>query len=493
VALLEPIPLTKRAKPPVIQNRTQPAGRDALVYIEDIYLGPGLRGVPRGAVKALRLFTYQFGYQKLAGIDHRVGADGPWEAKRVLGTVPVEADGSALFTVPAKTPLSLQPLDDQGKAVALMRSWMTAMPGESLACVGCHERQSTAPPGINRRLALARAPSRIQPQFGPARGFSFVHDVQPVLDKFCVGCHDGEQRSGGVPLVDLRRDQGAYVVYRNGELDGQLIRGVPKEDLLGKYAAVFEPGYVELRKYVRVGGLESDLHLLNPKEFHADTSELIQMLRKGHHGVKLDQDAWDRLVTWIDLNAPCHGRWSDVTKIPSNQCERRLQLRKLHAGLVENWEAMPEVDTDYELPEPIVPPQRVDKCATIRAPDWPLNSEQAGQAQKTAGETSRFLELGDGVKIEFARIPAGTFVMGDGNGTDDEQPESVVTIKTPFWMAKTEVSNEQYRKFDPSHDSRFEHRTSWIFSEEYLGWRLDRPAQPVVRVSWEQALAFANG
>jgi hypothetical protein len=84
--------------------------------------------VPRGTVKKLRLFTYHFGYQQLAGIDHRVGADGPWETKRVLGTVPVEADGSALFRVPAKTPISVQPLDADGSALALMRSWMTAMP-----------------------------------------------------------------------------------------------------------------------------------------------------------------------------------------------------------------------------------------------------------------------------------------------------------------------------------------------------------------------------
>jgi hypothetical protein len=63
--------------------------------MEDSYRGPGLKDVPRGTVKRLRLFSYHFGYQRLAGIDHRVGADGPWEAKRVLGTVPVEASRRA--------------------------------------------------------------------------------------------------------------------------------------------------------------------------------------------------------------------------------------------------------------------------------------------------------------------------------------------------------------------------------------------------------------
>ena len=88
------------------------------------------------------------------------------------------------------------------------------------------------------------------------------------------------------------------------------------------------------------------------------------------------------------------------------------------------------------------------------------------------------------------RIPAGEFVMGDPAGERDERPCTRVATAEPFWMGRCEVTNRQYACFDPSHDSRFEHRTSWIFSEEYLGWRLDRPDQPVVRVSWEEAAAF---
>jgi len=135
-ALLEPIPLRKTPKPPVIPDRVDLSRSDGLVYISDIYAGPGLKGIPRGAVKSLRLFTYHFGYDKLAGINHRVGADGPWEPKQVLGTVPVEPDGSAFFRVPARTPISLQPLDESGRALQLMRSWMTAMQGEFVSCNG---------------------------------------------------------------------------------------------------------------------------------------------------------------------------------------------------------------------------------------------------------------------------------------------------------------------------------------------------------------------
>ncbi len=495
VALLEPVPLAKRPKPPVIVDRVQTNNPNALVYIEDIYSGPGLQGVPRGTVKELRLFTYYFGYQRLAGIDHRVGADGPWEAKRVLGTVPVESDGSALFHVPAKTPISFQPLDAEGKAVALMRSWMSAQPGENVSCVGCHDRQSGAPPGTNQRLALARPVREITRWRGPLRGFSFVREVQPVLDKYCVGCHhSGASERGGQKTAqpDLRRDQGGFVVYRGGQLYGQFLRR-EQQDLLGKYGAVFDPSYVALRQFVRVGGLESDLHLLPPREFAADTSELIQMLAKGHYNVKLNAEAWDRLVTWIDLNAPCHGTWAETTKIPGNQDQRRQQLRKLYDGVVENCEEVPASQTNYRLPKPVMPePEPPLNTAALRIEDWPFDARKAKSLQAAAGEARRTVDLGGGVTIELVRIPAGSFIMGDTNGAPDERNLSAQRIDKPFWMAKCEVSNEQFGKFDPSHDSRFEHRTSWQFDEEYTGWPLNRPRQPVVRVSWEEAMAFCR-
>ena len=492
-ALLQPIPLARRPRPPILEEKALPEGQEALVYLEDVYQGPGLAGVPRGTVKSLRVFTYHFGYQKLAGIDHRVGADGPWEVKRVLGAAPVETDGSAFFRVPARTPVSFQPLDAEGKAVALMRSWMTAMPGESVSCTGCHDRQSAASPASGQRLALLRPPSSLRAPGGPVRGFSFRRDVQPVLDRHCVSCHNAQARPDGLKLPDLRRDPGGYMVYGAGQPDGQFIRGASRQELLGKYSAVFDPAYVVLRRFVRVGGLESDLHLLPPMEFHADTSELVQMLRRGHHGVTLDREAWERLITWIDLNAPCHGTWREVTKVPGNQRQRRLDLRVLYGGVMEDCEDIPEHDSDYETGEPVPPaPSPAVTAPAPQLPDWPLTTELARRRQAAGGAVTRTVDLGGGVTMEFVRIPAGRFIMGSQDGVPDEQPAAVAEIPQAFWMAKEEVSNEQYARFDPAHDSRFEHRTSWIFSEEYLGWPLNRPRQPVVRVSWDEARSFCQ-
>ena len=178
-AMLEPIPLRETPRPPCVPDKVDPDRKDADVIIADIYRGEGLRGVPRGAIKSLRVVSYHFAYQGMGAEPYSVGMDGPWDPKRVLGTVPVLDDGSAGFRVPAYTPIALQPLDAEGKAVQLMRSWFTAMPGEVVACVGCHEKQNTAPP-VRRPLAAGRPPAEITPWHGPARGFSFRREVQPV-------------------------------------------------------------------------------------------------------------------------------------------------------------------------------------------------------------------------------------------------------------------------------------------------------------------------
>ncbi|MFB0525352.1 MAG: hypothetical protein ACETVZ_07400, partial [Phycisphaerae bacterium] len=130
----EPIPVQKTPRPPVIPDRVDLKRDDAIVYLHDIYAGPGLVGVPRGTIKKMRIVAYHYGYPGMAGPD-KIGCGGPWEVMRIIGTVPVHEDGSAMFRIPANTPLCVQPLDKQSKAVQLMRSWFTAMPGEVLSCV----------------------------------------------------------------------------------------------------------------------------------------------------------------------------------------------------------------------------------------------------------------------------------------------------------------------------------------------------------------------
>lgn len=466
----EPVALRKRPVPPVIPSRVNEHDPEATMFISDLYSGPGLQGVPRGTVKRLRLFTYHFAYHGMGGQVNRVGMDGPWDIKRVLGTVPVEPDGSALFRVPANTPISMQPLDEQGRALARMRSWTTAMPGEYQSCGGCHERQNSVPVAPLSG-APRREPARITPWYGPVRGFSFNREVQPVLDRYCVGCHDGATGKPG-PDLTLRppvEDDVMEPTYRRGSL--------------------FPPAYQALRAYVRSGPAESDLHVLPPGEFHASTTELVQMLEQGHYGVMFDAEAWDRLATWIDLGTPAHGTWREIVGEPAvaSQRQRRLAMLAKYAGPLDDGEQiLPVANRRVENRVPDLPPKTVSEPPRIEG--WPFDREEAARRQREAGSTMRTFDLGGGVSLELVRIPPGESVLGDG----EEQPFRRVTVARPFWMGRFEVSNAQYAAFDPAHDSRLEHADFLHFSEEQRGYPLNQPGQPVCRVSWEQARAYCR-
>ena len=193
--IFEPIPLTPRKTPPVIADRIIP-GAESVIFCTDIYDGRGLEGIPRGTVKNLRIFSYHYGYINSGGHD-KCGLESGWDIKRILGTVPVEEDGSFSFKAPANTPISIQPLDKDGASLALMRSWMAAMPGETLSCNGCHENQNTAT--LNKRTqASRRAPNKIKPWFGPPRPFAYATEVQPTLNKYCLSCHNDTKKKANI-------------------------------------------------------------------------------------------------------------------------------------------------------------------------------------------------------------------------------------------------------------------------------------------------------
>ena len=299
-SLFEPMLLRSRPRPALIPSRVNYRKTDALVRLEDIYRGPGLQGVPRGTIKRLRIGEPIYRYWG-NGDQYSCSMDGTWDVKRIWGTVPVYPDGSALFRVPANTPLFVQPLDEHNMALQQMRSWFTAMPGEHLACVGCHEPRGDVPPTTQTEATKA-GPSDITPWYGPPRGFSFEAEAQPILTAKCVTCH-GEGKS-----LDLR----------------------------GKSAAPdrkYSLAYDALHPYVRRAGLESDIHMLPPMEFVAPTSKLVQLLQKGHEGVTLTGEEWDRLITWIDLNVPFAGDWNETPqKPPAEYVARREEMRQADAA-----------------------------------------------------------------------------------------------------------------------------------------------------------------
>ena len=125
----------------------------------------------------------------------------------------------------------------------------------------------------------------------------------------------------------------------------------------------------------------------------------------------------------------------------------------------------------------------------LKAPGFPMTAAEARRLQSSNSEGARrTVQLGEGIKMVFVWIPAGEFVMGSLDGAPDERPRQVVRVKQPFWMADTEVSNEQYALFDPDHDTRY---VDMHYMDHVVpGHIANHPDQPVARVSWSEAMRF---
>jgi formylglycine-generating enzyme required for sulfatase activity len=365
------------------------------------------------------------------------------------------------------------------------------MPGERVACVGCHEEANSTPLATARLPAGPPAP--IRPWRGPVRGFGWDREVQPVLDRYCVACHQGQSRPNGQVACDLRR---------------AAPRSMPESPF------PFPPSFYELRRHVRSPGLEGP-SVVPVADYHADTNPLVQMLRKGHHGVRLDDEAWDRLVTWLDLNTPAYGTWLEIPTVrhrqhylqnptaffssglrpsPVEEIEhfrrRRLELARRYGGVDEDPESVPSLPSVPAGPE--LTPSEAPAPAVAAPAGWPFAAAEAQRRQTAAGgPLRRTVELASGVSLDLVRIPAGEFVLGDPAGYPDERPRAVAKIDGPFWIGTCEVTNEQFRLFDPTHDSGSEPML-WLKWHPGHFAALNQPRQPVCRVSWQEAVAFCK-
>jgi hypothetical protein len=278
ISSASPLPIAPRGCPPVQSTLTERGGpQEGCVLMQDV--SRGLDSVPRGTVKELRLVAVPPKVQPNMNTPSLgVSAEDP--GKFVLGTVPVETDGSAYFRMPSGVPVFFQALDEHGVALQTMRTLTYVTPGQTLACIGCHEPRESAPPASLPALAAARVPSRITP--GPAGSWPLRFDqlVQPVLDRNCVECHRPGAKDALAAKFDLTPER-AY------------------DSLLGFADS-------DLKKQA----FERDRSV--PGEGTAARSKLWQLLTQadGHEGVRLDADSANRLVTWLDTYAQRSGHFS---------------------------------------------------------------------------------------------------------------------------------------------------------------------------------------
>ena len=466
---ISPIAVRKTVTPPAIPDRVKLDDKQATVFIQDIYEGEGLKGIPRGTVKSLRLHAYEYAYVQTQSDHNWHGIQSGWDIKRMLGTVPVEEDGSVIFKIPANTPVSIQPLDKDGVAVQWMRSWLTGQPGEIVSCVGCHEDQNQIV--IPKRvIASQKAPHALTPPEGGTRSFTFDLEVQPILDRACIACHNGEGKA-----FDLR----------GGKKDG---RG-------------YGTSYLNLHPYVHRQGGERDMVVLYPYEYHPNTSELVRLLKKGHYNVQLTDAEWRKIYNWIDYNAPDKGYFNaNVLKsFPYqgyDQIERRKQLTDKYAGGAGvDWKKeiadyAAQLKNKGEI-KPVMP-KKVSpvKEKVLKVKGWPFAPDRVKEMLADEKETVKVLEIAPGVQMTFVRIPAGEFVMGSYHGEPDTYPTTKVKIDKAFWMGELEVTNQQYNTIFPQHDSRYVDQ-QWK-DHVVPGYPANKPEQPVIRVSYNDAMEYCK-
>ncbi len=465
---ISPILAKKTATPPVIPDRVKLDQKEATFFIQDIYEGEGMRGIPRGTVKELRLHAYEYAYVSTTSDHNWHGIQSGWDIKRLLGTVPVEEDGSVIFKAPANTPISIQPLDKDGVAVQWMRSWVTGQPGEVVSCIGCHESQNQI--AIPKRvIASQMEPRKLTPPEGGVRSFTFDLEIQPILDRTCISCHNGEK------AFDLRGG---------------------KKDKKG-----YGTSYLNLHPFVHRQGGEGDMVVLHPYEYHPNTSELVRLLKRGHYNVELTDKEWRTLYNWIDYNAPDKGYFNAnvLDKLPYkgyDQIARRIELTdKYGNGAGVDWKKELEdyarhLESEGKAEPAALKPMKDIEAKELKVKGWPFDVKEAQDLQTSEGESTRTIELAPGVKMTFVRIPAGQFVMGSYNGPADTYPTNKVKIQKSFWMGELEVTNEQYNVFFPEHDSRYVDQ-QWK-DHVVPGYPANEPQQPVIRVSYNDAMEFCR-
>ncbi len=300
----DPLPLAPRPRPPVIPPQVDYARSTGTFFVADVYRGTGMERVPRGTIKTLRIVEappkrnwtgpmWNMDTFQAPAMNYNCTSN-----KRILGDVPVEADGSAYFEVPADKFLFFQALDAEGMMVQSMRSGTMLQPGERAGCIGCHEdRLSAATVPARVPLAMLREPSQLQPWYGPPREFNYLTEVQPVFDRHCVRCHDYGQPAG--TQLNLAGDLGLVFNTSYLELHRKSAR---------RWFADPPEGPKLLIKAVHDGPPE----VLPAYAWGSHRSRLVEVLRAGHEDVRLDRESFDRIVTWIDMNAPYYGSYYSV-------------------------------------------------------------------------------------------------------------------------------------------------------------------------------------
>jgi hypothetical protein len=277
----EPRPLVARTPEPRLPYRIEPDRTTGQLVLADIYRGRNMQGVRRGEIKRLLVLEQLPRPVSFSGGSEPLTIGGTFALERVLGTVPVEPDGSAYMEVPAGRPLFFVALNEEDLSVKRMQSFLTVQPGERVGCVGCHEMRIEAPHATPGLSAMKRAPSRIEPIEGVPDVFDYPRDIQPILDRHCVSCHRPDRREGGVDLCGDRTPMYSVSYW------SMIIRGLISDG----------------RNYV---GNQA------PGTIGSSASRLLELADGRHYAARVSGHERKMLRLWIDSGATYPGTYAGL-------------------------------------------------------------------------------------------------------------------------------------------------------------------------------------
>lgn len=308
--LHEPRPIMPRPRERIIPDRINPKQPSGRLVLADIYDGRNMDGVKRGEIKKLLVLeSLPMPIHYTGGMDP-ISYGGTFTLERIVGTVPVEEDGSAYMELPALRSFFFVALDKDDLSVKRMQSFLTVQPGEVSSCAGCHE-QRTKTPSASTYLSLAtkRAPSKIEPIRDVPEVIDFPRDVQPVLDALCVSCHGYEKTKEGGPR------------------DGRLL-------LTGDRGPMFSHSYY-MMTIARLfsDGRNQAKSSYTPRALGSSASRILKMLDGSHYKVQATEQQKKLLRLWIESGAAYPGTYA-----------------ALGSGMIGNYAENQMVNVDFDWP-----------------------------------------------------------------------------------------------------------------------------------------------
>ena len=342
---IEATPVAVRPVPPSRGSVIDDSLNYGTFYVQNVYLGPGLQGVPIGSIKKLRVIGLEYraawvGSNRNDGpggdacIQCPIGVDNAsWDIKHALGEVDVESDGSAHFKVPARQAVYFQAIDERGRCAQTMRSWALLLPGERFACLGCHEDKSQTGLTVQSAatIAMKKPVQELKPFVGvehpfvkkmktqglydtlenymginqidnwddskTTAGFSFVQRIQPILDQHCVSCH------GSNAPESEKVKPSAFNLTGDLIFDARALRYFSKS-----YVSLTNNG--RLSKRLNWVEAQSAPPMLKPYQYGSGNSTIMDYLEPSHYNVKLTQEEKDAFACWIDLAIPYCGSYT---------------------------------------------------------------------------------------------------------------------------------------------------------------------------------------